>query len=77
MRRRKFGVIAVTMGMQKLIGVQVDVLRPNLPIDLAPNSRSHGRFADFHDKSLSRGQELSRRAEEERRCIFFFIHRRV
>src|SRR5258707_8993877 len=28
---------------------------------------------DFHDRSLSRGQKLSRRASEERGCKFFLI----
>src|SRR5882724_9959657 len=35
------------------------------------------RLCDFHDKSLSRGQELSRRASEERGYKFFLILRRV
>src|SRR6266567_6376285 len=32
---------------------------------------------DFHDRSLSRGQKLSRRASEERGCKFFLVLRRV
>jgi len=36
---------------------------------------SHGQ--DFHDRSLSRGQKLSRRASEERAYKFFRILRRV
>ncbi len=35
------------------------------------------RIRDFHDRSLSRGQKLSRRASEERGCKFFLILRRV
>ena len=35
------------------------------------------RLRDFHDRSLSRGQKLSRRATEERGCKSFLILRRV
>ena len=35
------------------------------------------RLCDFHDRSLSRGQKLSRRASEERGCKSFLILRRV
>src|SRR6266481_5628044 len=35
------------------------------------------RLSDFHDRSLSRGQKLSRRATEERGCKSFLILRRV
>src|SRR5689334_2827669 len=35
------------------------------------------RFRDFHDRSLSRGQKLSRRAREERVCKFLLVLRRV
>src|SRR6266436_5997002 len=35
------------------------------------------RLSDFHDRSLSRGQRLSRRASEERGCKFFLVLRRV
>jgi hypothetical protein len=35
------------------------------------------RLRDFHDRSLSRGQKLSRRATEERGCKFFWFLRRV
>jgi hypothetical protein len=31
------------------------------------------RLPDFHDRSLSRGQKLSRRATEERGCNFFSV----
>jgi hypothetical protein len=37
----------------------------------------HGFAGDFHDRSLSRGQKLSRRATEERGCKFLVILRRV
>src|SRR6267143_3703198 len=38
----------------------------------------HFLQADFHDRSLSRGQKLSRRASEERGCEkFLWILRRV
>src|SRR5690349_19932800 len=35
------------------------------------------RLGDFHDRSLSRGQKLSRRASEERGCKTCLILRRV
>jgi hypothetical protein len=38
---------------------------------------AHVWLSDFHDRSLSRGQKLSRRASEERGCKFFLILRRV
>jgi len=41
------------------------------------NGTADVRLADFHDKSLSRGQKLSRRASEERGYKSFLILRRV
>src|SRR5258708_11150569 len=39
--------------------------------------RALARQPGFHDRSLSRGQKLSRRATEERGCKSFLILRRV
>jgi hypothetical protein len=41
-----------------------------LPVKWNP-SKPHVRLHDFHDRSLSRGQKLSRRAAEERGCNSF------
>src|SRR5579872_2556126 len=53
---------------------EFDATRFQIPINAVT---VHVRSRDFHDRSLSRGQKLSRRASEERGCKTCLILRRV
>jgi len=66
-QKTKYETVKNTKAIEKANGADGFRARPS------PEKDGRNNRFDFHDRSLSRGQKLSRRASEERGCEFFLI----